>query len=124
VRSAGVLGDVAADGAGALARGVGRIEEAAVLDGERDVEVHNAGLDDCPLVLVIELEDAIHAREGDHNSALAWDRTAGEAGAGAPAYERDAEFLRDAHDADDVLGRAREDDEIRAVLVDAAVVFV
>ena len=46
VRAAGVLGDVAADRAHLLARGVGRVEEAVRGDGARHVEVRDARLDD------------------------------------------------------------------------------
>ena len=50
VRSAGILRHVAADGAGALAGGIGRVEVAAALDRQRDVEIDDAGLYHRPLV--------------------------------------------------------------------------
>ena len=50
VRAAGVFGDVAADGAGFLAGGIGREVEAVVLDGAREVEIDDAGLDDGALI--------------------------------------------------------------------------
>ena len=59
VRPAGVFGDVAADGAGALAGGIGCIEMAAALDGHGDMQVDHAGVYHGPLVFEVDLEDAV-----------------------------------------------------------------
>ena len=92
VRAAGVFRDVAADGAGALAGGVGRVEIAAALHRQGDVQVDHAGLHHGALVFQIDFEDPVHAREGDHDAALAGDGAAGESGAGAAADERHVEL--------------------------------
>ena len=65
VGPAGVLGDVAADRAGALAGGVGRVVEAVLGDRLAEVQVDDAGLDQRRPVLDVDLEDALHARHGD-----------------------------------------------------------
>ena len=65
VRAAGVFRDVAADGAGALAGRIGRVEVAVRFDGAGDIEIDHAGLHHRALVLQIDLQDPVHAREGD-----------------------------------------------------------
>ena len=124
VRSAGVFGDVAADGAGALAGGIGRIEITAALDRQRDIQIDHAGLYDGALVFEIEFEDAVHAGEGDHQAAFARNRAAGESGAGAASHEGHVEFPRQFDQGGDVGGAAREGHQVGSVLVYAAIVFV
>ena len=63
VRPARVFRHVAADGAGFLARGVGNEVVTVVRDGKRQVQVHDAGLDPRALVLDIDFNDLLHARE-------------------------------------------------------------
>ena len=92
--SAGILGNVAANRAGTLAGRIGRIEVAAALHGERDIQVHHAGLNHHPLVFQIHFQDAIHPGKGDHQSALARNGAAGKPRTRAPPHERHAEFLR------------------------------
>ena len=65
VRTAGVFGNVAADSAGALAGGIGRVEVAEGLHRERDIQIDHAGLHHRALVLEIDFEDPVHAREAD-----------------------------------------------------------
>ena len=96
VRTAGILGDVAADGAGALAGWIGRVKVAAALNGERDVQIDHAGLDNGALIVEVDFEDAVHAREGDHEPALERDRAAGQSGARAAADHRHIELARQA----------------------------
>ncbi len=86
VRPAGVLGDVAADGAGALAGGVGGVVEAVLRDGLAQLQVDDAGLDQRGQVLDVDLEDALHARHGDEHAAHGRDGAAAEAGAGAARH--------------------------------------
>ena len=124
VGSAGIFGDVAADGAGALAGGIGRIEIAAALDRQRDIEIDHAGLHYRALVFEIDFEDAVHAGEGDHEAAFARNRAAGESGAGAASHEGHVEFPRQFDQCGDFGGATREDDQVGRVLIDAAIVFV
>jgi hypothetical protein len=60
VRAAGVLGEIAADGADLLTAGVGCEVVAAPGGRLRDVEVDDAGLDHGPLVLPADLADGTH----------------------------------------------------------------
>src|SRR5262249_32670410 len=62
VRAARVHADVAGERTGELARRVGRVEEAPVLDGVADAEVGDADLHARHTVHVIDLEHAAHAR--------------------------------------------------------------
>src|SRR5947207_3293356 len=83
VRPAGVVRDVAADRARLLARGIGRVVVALRADLPREVQVHEAGLDDGDLVVLVDLEDAIHPHERDDDAALGGEAPAGEPGARA-----------------------------------------
>src|SRR5262249_14433912 len=69
MRATGVFCDVAADRRGFLARRIGREVEPGVFDGARDVEINDSRLNDGALIFEIELEDAVHAREDEHESA-------------------------------------------------------
>jgi len=69
VRAAGVFGDVAADGAGALAGGVRCVEVFLSLRSQGEIEIDHSRLDHRALVRVVELQNAIHPGETDDNSA-------------------------------------------------------
>ena len=114
VRAAGVLGDVAADRADLLARGIGRVVVAERRDLPRDLEVGHAGLDRDALVRDVDVEDAIEARQRDDDAAGHRQRAARQPGAVAA---RDERHLRPRAELDDGLhlsrGR-RENDGARA----------
>ena len=61
VRTAGVLSHVAAERAGALTAGIGRVVEPMRLSGQGDLEIDGPGLDDRDAVDRIELEDLVEA---------------------------------------------------------------
>ncbi len=124
VWAAGVFSDVAADGGGFLAGGIGGEIEASVFDGAGDVEIDDAGLDDGALVFEIEFEDAIHAGEDEHESAGASERAAGEACACAAAEDGDVVLVCQVDDLGDFGGGGGESDEVGAAFFDGAVVFV
>ena len=90
VGAARVLGDVAADRAHLLARGIGRVVVAVRGDGLRHVEVGDTGLDDHAAAIEVDLEDAAHARDRDHDAAGDGQRTAREPRARAARDERHA----------------------------------
>ena len=62
VRPAGIIGDIAADGAGGLAAGIRRVEEAVFGDGFGDIEIDHAGFDNGDAVLQIDFQNAIQTR--------------------------------------------------------------
>src|SRR5262245_53102356 len=124
MRAAGVLRDVAADGAGALARRIRRVKITLRLDGQRDIQVHDAGLHYGALVGEVDFENPVHAREADGDAAGSGNRAAAQAGAGAAAYDGDSVLAGNLDDRDHVLRRPRKHDHLRTGLVDTAVVFV
>src|SRR6476660_1352110 len=82
MRTARVLGDIPADRAGALARGI-RGEEITALAGKvRQLEVYDARLDERNLVFVIHRENLVHAGQGDDDPATLRNRPTGESGPG------------------------------------------
>jgi hypothetical protein len=124
VRAASVFRYVSADGAGALAGGIGREVESGVGDGGGQIRIDDAGLDNGPLIFDVEFEDAIHARERNDDAAVSGERAAGEAGAGTASDDGNVMAIGDFDDADDVGGVTREDDAVGASDFDGAVVFV
>ncbi len=95
VRPARVLRHIAADGAGLLAGGIGRVEISVALHRLRDFQIHHARLQHRALVREIDLDNAIHARERDHDAARARDHAAAQSGARAAADNRDAVLAGD-----------------------------
>src|SRR5262249_1039423 len=124
MRTAGVLRDIAADGAGALARRIRRVEVALRLDCQRDIQVDDAWLHDGALVREVDFENPVHAREADGDTAGAGNRAAAQARARAAADDGDLVLAGDLDDRHHVLGRARKHYHLRTGFVDTAVVFV
>ncbi len=124
VRATGIFGDIAADGAGFLAGGIGGKIETSVFDGARDVEIHDAGLDNGAGVFEIELEDTVHSREHDHDAAAARERAARKTRSRAAADNGHVVFRCELDDARDVFRGVRKHDQVRARLFDRAVVLV
>ncbi len=88
--AARVHGDVAADRAGDLARGIRRVEEAGRADRVRDGKVGDAGLDARRPALVVDFKNAVHFREAEHDCVLARQRPAAQRRAGSPGHDLDA----------------------------------
>ena len=124
VRAAGVFSDVSADGGRFLTGGIGREVEAGVFDGACYVEIYDARLDDGALVVEIEFEDAIHAREDEHEAAGAGERPSGKPGASAATEDGNVVLVCEADDFGDFGSAGREDDEVGTAFFDGAVVFV
>ena len=93
VRPAGVLGHVAADGARRLAGRIGHVLQSERRGGLGEARIDHARLQDGAAPHRVQLEDAIQAGQGDQHRVAAGDRATGEAGAGAPRHERDAEAV-------------------------------
>ena len=83
VRSAGVGTDVATDGAGGLAGGIGRVKQTATLDGIRHGCIDATSFNQRAAVDVIDFYNFGHARESNHDTATHCENGATEACAGA-----------------------------------------
>ena len=90
VRPAGVLGHVAADGAGALARGIGDVVQPVRAHRFGEPRVDHAGFHHGPPVRRDDREDPVHPGQGDQHRVALGERAAREAGAGAARHERHA----------------------------------
>ena len=90
MQPAGILRHIAADGAGDLAGRIGRVIEAVGLHRLGDVEIGDAGFDHDAAILVIDLQDALHAPHADQDAVLARQRAARQRGAGAARHDRHA----------------------------------
>ena len=124
VRAAGVFGDIAANGAGFPTGGVGCKVEAVWFGGAGEFVVDDAGLDDGAAIFDVEIENAVHAREDEHDASSAGERAAGKAGAGAAADDREMLYRGKFDDARNVFGGIGKNDEVWTALLDGAVVFI
>ena len=113
MRAAGVLGEIAADRAHLLARRIWRVVEAFGGDNFRHLEVRDARLDDDALVVEIDVQHTVHARERDDDALGDGQRAAGEAGARAARHERDPVRRARANDGLHLLRRLGQADEPR-----------
>ena len=123
VGAAGVLGDVAAERAGRLARRIGRVVKAAARNGLRQVEIDHPRLDRRPHVIGIYLQDAPHPGEAEHDP-LVRDGTAGQAGARATRDDGQIVALRRFDDGHHVLGTAGEHYGIGSAAINRAVIGI
>ena len=104
----GIGGDVAADGAGDLARRVRRIEEAVTCGRLGDADIGNAGLDAGDAVGRVDRQNLGHAREADHERVLERQGPAAERGAGPARHDLDVVLVAEAQDLADLLGGGRQ----------------
>ena len=124
VRAAGIFGNVAANGAGLLARGIRSKIETIRPGGECEIEIDDTRLDDRALIFGIEFKNAVHARENNHDTACSGERAAGKAGACAAANNGDVVLCGELYDLRDLSRGGREDNDIRAPFFNRAVVLV
>ncbi len=113
VRTAGVLGDVAADRARGEARGVGRVVEPVLCHRLGEHARHHARLHDAHPVCDIDLEDPIHTVERQRDPAVQGQGAAGESRAAAPGRDGYTELERQAKDRLDILGRSGAHGDLR-----------
>ncbi len=124
VRPTRILRHVSPDSAGLLARWIRRVEITLVFGCLRDLKIHDARLEHRTLIAEIQIQNAIHAREGNDNAPRAWNCAAAQPRARASTDNRDFLLIRNPDDRGDVVRRFREDHQIRPRLVDAPVVFI
>ena len=85
VRAAGIFSDVAADGAGFLAGGIGSEVQAGMFDGASEIEIDDAWLHDRALIFDVESRMRFMRVKAMHEPAAARERAAGESGSCAAA---------------------------------------
>ena len=105
---AGIGGHVAADGAGNLARRVGRIEEAVARHRFGDAGIGDAGLDPRCAVRQVDRQHLIHARQTQHDGVLERQGPAAERGAGPAWHHLDVVLVAVAQNGAHLLGRFRQ----------------
>ena len=123
-RAAGVAGDVPADGRMADAGWVGRVEQPEFFHRSLQVRGDDAGFDVDGGIVLVDLQDAVHARQAQDDPTLEGHRGGRQPGAHAARHHRDALAGGQLHHLADLFGRARQDDHIRAMLFEGAIVAV
>ena len=93
VHAAGVLRDVAADRAGDLRAGIGRVVEALVLDRLGDAEIGDARLHAGAAVGIVDLEHAVELGHAEQDRVAHRHRAARQRGAGAARHDLDLVVL-------------------------------
>ena len=105
-RSAGVGGDVAADGAVGAAGGIRRIVEALFFHGFLQGLQDDARLDDGHKIAGVDFLDAVHAGQGKDNAAAGGDASADVAEAGPARGDGDAVAAGKTQEEGDGVGAA------------------
>jgi len=124
VRAAGVFCHVAADGAGSAAGGIGGEKKSVRIGSARKIKIDDAGLNYCAAIFRIDLENAIHAREDEHDAAAAGERAAGKSGAGATTDDGCVIFCGDFDYIRDVLGSCRENNSGGESFFNRAIILI
>jgi hypothetical protein len=109
VGAAGVVADAAADGCALAGDGVGGVHEAVLLDRGAEVVVDDTGLDACPTLFGVDLDDVAHVLgEIDDDGVVGG--LACEAGAATARHDGHAEFFGGTDNGLDVIGVAGDGD--------------
>ena len=108
VHAARILGDVAADRAGDLARRVGRIVEPETLHGVGDAEIGHARLSDHAAVGDIDVEDLVELAHAEKNAVGERQSAARKRRSGAARDDLDLVGGAIAHDLDNLRRRLAE----------------
>jgi len=125
MHAARILGDIAAQRAGNLRRGIGRVIQAMRRRCLRDREVAHAGLDHRQAGQRIEVQDLVEAGQGEHDALGVRHRPARQAGARAARHHRHAQLAAGTQDGDDLRLALRQADGQRQLTVGGeAVTFV
>ena len=90
----------------------------------RELQVHHARLHHGALVLDVDFENAVHAREGDHDATLLRNRAAAKSGAGAARHHGNVLGGGQPHDLGNLFGVLRKDNSAGRALADARVILV
>ena len=124
VGAAGVLGDVAAQGARLLAGRIGGVVVAEGGEDRGDVQIEDAHLDGHPLVRQIDLQHLAHPAHLDDHGAVEGEGPATQVRPAPAGHEGDALPREDLEHGRDLLGGAHEDDGPGHGPLQVRVVFV
>lgn len=93
-------------------------------NGRTQIGIHHAGLHTRDLILGVDGENPVHARERRDDAAVPRDRAARKAGTGAASNERCLMLLRKTDDPNHIRGGAGENNAVGPSGFDRAVVFI
>ncbi len=117
MQPAGILRDIAADGAGDLAGGIGSIVESMPLHRAGDRQIGHAGLRHHAAVLQIDLADAVHPGHREQDAVGARQRPARQRRPRAARHHRHAMLARVSQDGRDLLRIARQHGDERLLAI-------
>lgn len=119
-----IFGYVSSDRARLGARRIRCKIKARVFHRPGDVQIYHARLHDRPLVLHINLNDPVHAREDDHHATAAGQRATGKSCSRASSHNGHFILCCQFDDLGDFFGRVRENHQIGPTFFDGPVKFV
>src|ERR1700733_5890335 len=102
MRAAGIWREVAADRASTLARRIGRVMISGPFEPLRQMDIDQAGFDDGVAVAEIDLENPLHPRKCDHDSAADGKAPARQARARAAGDKGEVELVARLHNGHDL----------------------
>ena len=117
MHAARILGDIAADGAGDLARRVGRVIKAGLLDRLGQRQVGDPGLGHDAAIVVIDVEDAVELGHAEQYAVGQRQGPARQRGAGAARHDLDAQILAIAQHRRDLFDPRRQHDDQRQLAI-------
>ena len=117
VRPTGVGGDVATDGAGRLAGGVGRKKKTMRRGLAGDPRVDTTSLHQCAPIADIDVEDSVHPGQGNHHPAVDGQDRPAEARPGTTRDDRQFQLVAYPDDLCDLLGRGWQHDGSRQIFL-------
>ena len=117
MHAAGILRDIAADGAGDLRRRIGRVIEAVGRDRRADREIGDAGLDHRDAVGEVDLADALELAHAEQHAVDQRQRAAGKRSPRPARHHADAVVMAIAQHRRDLIGGLRQHHHHRQLLV-------
>ena len=117
MRPAGIHRDISADGAGELARRVGRVKEILFGHGARDAQIGAAGLNPDDPVAQIDLQHLIHPHQPEDNAIGRGQGAAGQRRTRAARHDRHALVMAQPQDRGDLFGCPGKDDGQRRTAI-------
>ena len=117
MHAARIFSHVAADGAGDLAGGIGRVIKALALDRLGDGKVGDAWLGDDAAVVVIDVENAVELAKAQRDAVGQRQRAARKRRAGAARHDLDAFVMAPSQHGGDLGGGFRQHDDQRQLAI-------
>jgi len=120
-RTTGIAGDVTANGGVAVAGWVRGVEQTLFFDNSLQVGSYNTGLHMSGGIHRVDFQDTVHARQRQYDPTLERHCSSSQTRTHAARHQRQARYRGDTHSLADLLGCAREQHQVGAVVFEGTV---